>query len=303
MISTFDLNDEARDESQRIALSSAERQATFGELHARVEGLARALVQHGFVAGDRLALLLPNQIEYIELLCACAWLGRDLGAAEHPLVALRSRFASSSTHDRGGLVRHSSLPDPSVKLEWHWVLDEAPLMAGPSLECKPLCDGEASLCLLYTSGTTGQPKGVVLTHTNLLANLEHVGHWMPLTRDAVYLHAAPIFHIADFPFVFAALSRGARQVTIPKFSAEEFCDAVERERVTHTVLVPTMISILLHFADLDRRDLSCLRVLGYGGAAHGSGADPRDETALARRRAGSGLRPERDGISDRAPGS
>jgi long-chain acyl-CoA synthetase len=82
----------------------------------------------------------------------------------------------------------------------------------------------------------------------------------------VYLHAAPIFHIADFPAMFAAPAFGACQVTIPKFSPQIFCETVQRERVTHTVLVPTMINLLTQFKDLSSFDLSSLEVLAYGGS-------------------------------------
>ena len=73
------------------------------------------------------------------------------------------------------------------------------------------------------------------------------------TREgAVYLHAAPMFHIIDFPLLFAAPAFGTYQVTIPKFSPQSFCEAVEREGVTHTVLVPTMINLLTQFPELEK---------------------------------------------------
>jgi long-chain acyl-CoA synthetase len=89
---------------------------------------------------------------------------------------------------------------------------------------------------------------------------------MPYREGGVYLHAAPIFHILDFPFMFAALAFGARQVTIPKFSPQSFCETVERERVTHTVLVPTMINLLTQFSELKKYDLTSLDQLAYGGS-------------------------------------
>jgi long-chain acyl-CoA synthetase len=80
------------------------------------------------------------------------------------------------------------------------------------------------------------------------------------------LHAAPLFHIADFPAMFAAPAFGASQVTIPKFNPQSFCETVERERVSHTVLVPTMINLLTQFPEARRYDLSSLDVLAYGGS-------------------------------------
>jgi long-chain acyl-CoA synthetase len=89
---------------------------------------------------------------------------------------------------------------------------------------------------------------------------------MRYTEGGTYLHAAPIFHIADFPSMFAAPAFGACQITVPKFSPQTFCETVEREHVTHTVLVPTMINLLAQFPDAGRYDLSSLQVLAYGGS-------------------------------------
>jgi long-chain acyl-CoA synthetase len=122
------------------------------------------------------------------------------------------------------------------------------------------------LALVYTSGTTGRPKGVALSHANVLANVHFLNYWMPYKEGGVFLHAAPMFHIADFPLLFAAPAFGTCQVTIPKFSAQSFCEAVERDRVTHTVLVPTMINMLAQFPDVTRYDLATLERIAYGGS-------------------------------------
>ena len=102
--------------------------------------------------------------------------------------------------------------------------------------------------------------------TNILANVDHLNYWMPYKEGGVYLHAAPMFHIADFPLMFAAPAFGACQVTIPKFSPRSFCETVERERVSHTVLVPTMINLLTQFPELKKYDLTSLERMAYGGS-------------------------------------
>jgi long-chain acyl-CoA synthetase len=89
---------------------------------------------------------------------------------------------------------------------------------------------------------------------------------MRYREGGVYLHAAPIFHIADFPAMFAAPAFGACQVALPRFTPQTFCDAVEKEKANYTVLVPTMINLLTQFADAKVRDLSSLEVLAYGGS-------------------------------------
>ena len=172
-------------------------------------------------------------------------------------------LADASPH---GLVRHSSLPVPTVRLPRERVLDQEPLEVRNDSVSDVFYDPQAVLALIYTSGTTGHPKGVMVTHANVLANVQNFNFWMRYTEAGVYLHAAPIFHIADFPCMFAAPAFGACQVTIPKFDPRGFCETVEREHVSHTVLVPTMINLLTQFPEVKKYDLSSLQVLAYGGS-------------------------------------
>src|SRR5580658_6335899 len=265
MIYVHSLGRGSRYYSARVALALGGTRLTFRELHDRVECISAALSKHGFGVGDRLALLLPNGPEYIELLYACSLLGviaiplnTRLSPAEIDRV-----LADANPH---GLVRHSSLPVPTVQLSWQRILDNQPFDLQNDSHPEPVYDPEAVLALIYTSGTTGQPKGVMVTHANILSDIHNFNYWMRYTEGGVYLHAAPIFHIADFPAMFAAPVFGASQLTIPKFSAQTFCETVEREHVTHTVLVPTMINLLTQFLDARKYDLSSLQVLAYGGS-------------------------------------
>src|SRR5438270_5440988 len=265
MIITHSLDRAARYYAERPALASGGTRPTFRELHQRVAGVATALSRHGFRAGDRLAILLPNEPEYVELVYACGWLGVIAVPLNTRLSATEIDHILADASPRG-LIRHSSLPAPTVQLSWQRVLDEEPLDVQSDSYPDAIYDPEAVFALIYTSGTTGRPKGVVLTHANILANVDHVNYWMPYREGGVYLHAAPIFHIADFPFMFASPALGAYQVTIPKFSPEGFCELVQRERVTHTVLVPTMLNLLTQMPEAKRYDLSSLEVLAYGGS-------------------------------------
>jgi long-chain acyl-CoA synthetase len=265
MIHTHSLGRAARYYGERTALASGGTRTTFRELHARVAGVAAALSKHGFRVGDRLAILLPNEPEYIELMYACAWLGLIAVPLNTRLSATEIDHVLADASPRG-LIRHSSITAPSVQPLWERVLDEEPLDVKADSAHDPVYDPDAVFALIYTSGTTGKPKGVVLTHANILANVDHGNYWIPYSEGGVYLHAAPIFHIADFPLMFAAPTFGSCQVTIPKFSPRSFCETVERERVTRTVLVPTMINMLTQFPELGKYDLTSLKELAYGGS-------------------------------------
>jgi long-chain acyl-CoA synthetase len=255
----------SRDYADQTACVSGATRLTFRELHERVRKIAGALRAEGLTRGDRLALLLPNGVEYIELIYACAW----LGVAAVPLnTRLSVVEIDRILRDAQplGLIRHSSLPTPTVAVPWQVVLDHEPIHLGKDDSAGAVDDPSAVLALVYTSGTTGHPKGVMVTHANMLANVEHVQYWMPLEKGGVYLHAAPMFHILDLPIMFAAPAFGTSQVTISKFSPRAFCEAVERERVTRTTLVPTMIALLTELPELAQYDLSSLVTIAYGGA-------------------------------------
>src|SRR5229473_1924124 len=135
----------------RTALAREGRLLTFRELHTRVEGIAGTLTSHGCGVGDRLALLLPNGPDYIELMYACSLLGVIA-------VPLNTRLSTTEI-DRvltdanpHGLVRHSSLPAPTVQLPWQRVLDEQPFELQNEPHPDPIYDPEAILALIYTSG-------------------------------------------------------------------------------------------------------------------------------------------------------
>ena len=265
MIHSHSLGRAARYYRERTALASAGTRSTFRELHDRVAAIAASLKGLGLGVGDRLAILLPNEAEYIELVYACAWLG-TIAVPLNTRLSLPEIDHILADASPQGLIRHSSMPAPTVNLRWQRVLDQEPFVVSGDSYPDPIYDADAVLALIYTSGTTGRPKGAVLTHAHILANVHHFNYWMPHTEGGTYLHAAPMFHIADFPILFAAPAFGVCQVTIPKFSPRSFCETVERERVTNTILVPTMINLLAQFPDLQKYDLSSLEGLGYGGS-------------------------------------
>jgi acyl-CoA synthetase (AMP-forming)/AMP-acid ligase II len=251
--------------AERPALCMGQQRLTFRELHDEVKSLAATLTHLGFEPGERLAILLPNGLEYIKFVYACSWLGVIVVPINIRLSIVEINRVLENACPRG-LVRHSSLPAPTVRVPWELVLDQQTL-GSTNYSCPDACyEPEAVLALIYTSGTTGHAKGVMVTHANILANLHHFNYWMRYQEGGVFLHAAPMFHIADFPAMFAAPAFGACQTALPTFSTAGFCEAVQTERVSYTVLVPTMINLLTQWTEIKKFDLSSLVVLAYGGS-------------------------------------
>src|SRR5216683_2596171 len=248
---------------QHTALLRDDRAVPFLELDVRVRKIAAAFQRRGLLSGDRLAFLMPNGPGYIELVYACSLLGVIA-------VPINTRYAGAEI-DRlladarpRGLIRHSKFPAPTVSVDWEHVIDLAPLDdAEEELYAGEFYDPDAILVLLYTSGTTGAPKGAALTHANVFSNIHDLNYWVAYREKAVFLHASPMFHIADFPAMFAAPVFGAAQMTLEHFDALSFCTSVQTNGVTHTVLVPSMINALCQFQELAAFNLASLDVLGY----------------------------------------
>ncbi len=139
-----------------------------------------------------------------------------------------------------------------------------------------LRSGEDLAALFYTGGTTGRAKGVMLCHRNFFTNsMMHIANLGLGDEDAVHLHVSPMFHVAGGARLFSVTMAGATHAVLPNFEPEAFLAAIERHRVTVTVVVPTVLNRLVNHEHLDRYDISSLKLLSYG-------ASPMPETLLRR---------------------
>jgi long-chain acyl-CoA synthetase len=118
--------------------------------------------------------------------------------------------------------------------------------------------------LFYTSGTTGRTKGAMLSQKNIVSNAMHAIMAFGIGSCDAYLHAAPMFHIGDLATTFALTMMGARHVFLPAFQPAQVLQTIQRQRVTITTLVPTMINTVLHHPEVDTYDVSSLHTLIYG---------------------------------------
>jgi len=256
---------------------------TYRAFAERVHCLCSALHGLGIRKGDRLAVLMYNCHRYFEIYYATV----EMGALVVPLnIRLSAAEIAYILNDSGSaavfvgpeFLSMLSAVQPQLPALQHRIYtggEEPPegwsgyeqllTSAAPAASPTPAAPDDLA-ALFYTSGTTGHPKGAMLSHANLLSNAYHIlasGIWR---EGDVYLHACPMFHIADGPTTHAVTWLGGRHVIIPSFKPDLALEAIERERVTATLLIPTMINFLINHPDVAKRDLSSLRIVTYGGA-------------------------------------
>jgi acyl-CoA synthetase (AMP-forming)/AMP-acid ligase II len=259
-----------------IAVVGNGRRLTFAEVDDRIGRLGGLFRGLGLSPGDRVALLADNELEYVEIQGACLRSGYALVPLNTRLAEPELRFIledcspglliTGRNHaERGrklaadlGIQHVLELGDPGS-------YDEAVAAATADPDADPL-DPELPATILYTSGTTGRPKGAVVDRLGFTARVLINAVELQVRQDDVHLACLPMFHIAAF-LAYAHAVNGATVVMLQEFEPAAALAAMERERVTTTVLVPTTIGMLLDSPAVDAHDLSALRLIIYGGSA------------------------------------
>ncbi len=269
----------ARRTPDRDAVVDGDRRLTFAELDERVGRLGATLRARGLPVGARVALLAANELEYIEVQGACARSG-------FTLVPLNTRLAvpeleyilsdSTPTVLIAGRAEHDRAAMLAKKLEIPHVLglgmpSELPAYDGaiaatlPDPTADP-DDPDLTTTILYTSGTTGRPKGAMIDRAGFMARVFVNALELEAGPDDVFQQSLPMFHIAAF-LAYAFLYRGGSVVMLPAFDPASCLQLMGREHATSTVLVPTMIGMLLDHPAIASFDPSHLRLIIYGGAS------------------------------------
>ncbi|MDT0307333.1 long-chain-fatty-acid--CoA ligase [Streptomyces sp. DSM 44917] len=265
-----------------VATEFEDRSRTWSDLLHRVRRLAGALRGLGVGPGDRVAVLGHNSDRYLEVLYAVPWAGaivvpvntrlaapetdhwlRDSGSR---VLLVEQEFRDLAEKLRGGLpgLAHVvGIDVPDAPAGWH---DYETLLAGAA--ALPAAEGPDTdpAAIFYTGGTTGRSKGVTLSHRNLLASALQSLVDLGWSESSVYLHAAPMFHMADGLGTYAALLAAARQTMCRRFDVPRVLAAIEEHGVTCSVMVPTMIDMLVSHPDTGRHDLSTVACLAFGGS-------------------------------------
>lgn len=257
-----------RQMGSRTAIVCGDERASFAELGQRCRRLAGALDSLGLERGDRVAILAANSPAYIEVYMGVPAAGYVVVPLNwrHAEPELRYALEDSSARvlitDRdpgalAGVVEHVvMLPDAYEAL----VSSAGERTLGDAV-------GEDDLAgLFYTGGTTGSSKGVMLTHRALLANAFHFNTALPLDPDDIVLVMAPMFHAAGSVWIAPAVWLGCRQVPVPVFDPKTVLEAIERERCSVTLGVPTMLAAIAEEQIASPRDTSSLRLIVHGGS-------------------------------------
>jgi long-chain acyl-CoA synthetase len=248
----------------------------FAERVARLAGVVRAA---GVEPGDRVAMLGVNSPRYVEYYFATLWAGAVMVPVNTRWAEPEKRHCLTDSGARLLLADDAHIAEARA-LAAHCSIGEQVVQLGDSrpdsvaafesmLERHdPVADaergGEDLAALFYTGGTTGRAKGVMLSHANLMSNSMTAMVNLGIRHGSVHLHVSPLFHMAGGSRVFTTTVAGATHAVIPRFEPALFLDAIERYRVTVTVVVPTMLNALLQHPDFDRYDLSSLELLTYG---------------------------------------
>ena len=273
-----------RERGAHEALVCEGRRWTYAELDEQASRIGGGLAARGVAAGDRVAMFMANRAEFVFVLFAVQRLGaiavpigvrearaglaymlnqctakaivfdaelapRVPDAQEVPTLALRIAVGAASGAE--------SLADLA-----------APSKHGATLaKAHELGDQHSVAVILYTSGTTGHPKGATLTHFNLAHSVLHYQACMKLRADDRSALAVPASHVTGLVAIILAMVHvGGTVIVVPAFKAPDFVDLMQRERITHTLMVPAMYTLCLMTPGFAQRDLSSWRIGGYGGA-------------------------------------
>jgi acyl-CoA synthetase (AMP-forming)/AMP-acid ligase II len=272
----------------RIAVVDRGSRITYSELHRRIAGLTHFLRAESIGAGDRLSILELNSLEFYIAYYAAAALGAVLNPLNYRLSNRELAFILRDSGSRWLLVSTEFQPQVETisnetALEGIlWLGEEtaaSSAIAGgtrsvalgeipdPGSGLTPtIVDPDRPAHLYYTSGTTGRPKGVILTHRNVCRHAEGAVAELDLGPDDHWGHMAPMFHLADAWAVFAITLVGGRHVMLPRFDAQAALRTIAREKVTISNLIPTMLNLMVTSPEVRQYDLSSLRVILSGGA-------------------------------------
>jgi acyl-CoA synthetase (AMP-forming)/AMP-acid ligase II len=258
------------------ALTYAGTTRTWAELARRVRQNAAAQRAAGLVPGDRVAVLDLNHPSCLEVTLACAQAGTANAVVNFRLAPPEIVYVINDAKARvlfvgpefAAAVEQVRDELPSVELVVPVGGDadgyEAWLAAHEPDPAVHTADPADCFVQLYTSGTTGFPKGAQLTHRGMLSHSSNVAHDFDLDGDSRVQVAMPLFHVGGTSYALLAVSRGAHVVMLRTPDPAAVVESLESQRITHTFLVPALLAAMTQVPGVGERDFSALRALSYG---------------------------------------
>jgi long-chain acyl-CoA synthetase len=274
-----------------IATECEGRVRTWREFEARVARLAGGLASLGLAPGERVGMLALNSDRYLEYFFACAWGGFVFTPINSRLAPPEVAFWLADSECSALLIDDVFAPmlpavRPSTPALRHIIRvgdGAAPegarayedLVGGGAAIPDAGKGGDDLAGIFYTGGTTGRSKGVMLSHRNLIANALFCGAAFGFDETVVYLHAGPMFHLADGASTFLVTALGGKHAFMPRFEPGQFLETVAKHQVTASLLVPTMINMVVSHPAVEAADTRSLRFVLYG-------ASPMPEAVIRR---------------------
>jgi fatty-acyl-CoA synthase len=257
------IRDRARTTPDRVAIDFFDAETSYAQLDERSDALAAALHERGLRRGDRLATLTGNSPEHVALFFACAKTGVILLPLSWRLAAVELRYQLDDAEpalflaepQQTELAAATGHPFETELVARSHAVDHAPV------------EDDDPLLLVYTSGTTGRPKGALLTHANCFWTNLSFDRIVGIGADDVVLQVLPQFHVGGWNVQpLLAWWKGARVVLEREFEAARALELIERKRVTTLMGVPATYLFMAHALGFDSTDLSSLRTAVVGGA-------------------------------------
>jgi long-chain acyl-CoA synthetase len=250
------------------ALVCGETGLTWRELESRVASAAGVLAQRGIGAGDRVGVLLGNRIEFPMAVLAAA----RLGAIPVP-IGIREQKPGLEyilRHCGAALLVHEAALAERVPdfVPWRVTAEEFLGFSNGNVKAEASPSGEDDVAaILYTSGTTGRPKGAMLSNLGIVHSALNYELCMEMSQSTRAMAAVPLSHVTGLIAMLAATVRCAGTlIVLPEFKARAFLELAARERMTHTLIVPAMYNLCLLDPDFAKFDLSSWQLGAYGGA-------------------------------------
>jgi len=264
----------------QVAVIDQGREYTFTQFADRIARLAGAFQQLGVSDGDRIGILSLNSARYLEYTFAVPWAGCALNPVNIRWSATEVAYSLDDSDTQVLLVDDAFLPlvddikskSSSLKTliyTGRGALPEGMLGYDQLVDLAPPVEdkvrrGNDLLGVFYTGGTTGFPKGVMVTHNSVMASCMGFVAEGLAPVNGIMMDVAPLFHVAGWSVMLTSMIRGNTQVVVPMFDPAAVLSTIETYKVNTTILVPTMVQMVLDHPDVHKTDLSSLQQLLYG---------------------------------------